>query len=318
MTPRMAEKKPQKTIKGRSETEQPITSPSWLDYFRFGESYTSLVLGIIVVIITTVLLVFLVKDRNVTQVTGRQEVSSTSTQGGTDESKNIAQTVTSPTTTIIPTVTTQITPSPTVKVTPSVITKNFTVTVTKKPTPTVAPTKIKMPSPTITVKPTITTKPTVTKVPTPTKVIAQTNTTTSAATKGGTSHIVASGDTLWSIAEKYYKSGYNWVDISRVNNLSNPGIINVGTKLIIPNVQPKLATVINKVTQSQNVQYGPKITGSVYTIQKGDHLWGIAVRAYNDGYKWAEIARVNNITNPGVIHVGNVLKIPRTNAPNNR
>ena len=34
-----------------------------------------------------------------------------------------------------------------------------------------------------------------------------------------TKHTVAKGETLWSIAEKYYKSGYNWVDIQKENNL---------------------------------------------------------------------------------------------------
>lgn len=44
---------------------------------------------------------------------------------------------------------------------------------------------------------------------------------------------------------------------------------------------------------------------------KGDHLWGIAVRAYGDGYKWVEIARENNLVNPNLIHPGNVLSLPR-------
>src|SRR3989344_9116676 len=49
---------------------------NWLNIFRFGESYSSLLLGIIVVIITTILLVILVKDRNITQ----KDVSSTNTE----------------------------------------------------------------------------------------------------------------------------------------------------------------------------------------------------------------------------------------------
>src|SRR3989344_2913247 len=34
-------------------------------------------------------------------------------------------------------------------------------------------------------------------------------------------YTVAKGDHLWKIAEKYYGSGYNWVDIAKVNKLEN-------------------------------------------------------------------------------------------------
>ena len=126
-------------------------------------------------------------------------------------------------------------------------------------------------------------------------------------------HIVINGENLWTIAEKYYKSGYNWVDISRVNKLSNPSLITVGMKLSIPDVNPKTATVVEKI--NDETVFGAKITGTTYTIKKGDHLWGVAVRAFNDGYKWVEIARVNNINNPDLIQPGLVLKLPRTTSP---
>lgn len=58
-----------------------------------------------------------------------------------------------------------------------------------------------------------------------------------------TKHTVAKGETLWSIAEKYYKSGYNWVDIQKENNLANAGSIEVGQELSIPDVAAKTATV---------------------------------------------------------------------------
>ena len=47
-------------------------------------------------------------------------------------------------------------------------------------------------------------------------------------------HQVAEGEHLWKIAEKYYSSGYNWVDIARENNLNNPNAIAVGQELTIP------------------------------------------------------------------------------------
>jgi nucleoid-associated protein YgaU len=122
-------------------------------------------------------------------------------------------------------------------------------------------------------------------------------------------YLVKEGDDLWSISEKIYGSGYNWVDVANENKLVNPGVLYVGTKLTIPNVKPKV--VQNVMDSSVNAQSGSPITGPTYTIQKGDYLWSIAVRAYGNGYKWPEIAKANNLTNPDLIFSGNVLKLPR-------
>ena len=119
-------------------------------------------------------------------------------------------------------------------------------------------------------------------------------------------YTVKSGDYLWSIAEKIYGSGYNWVDLAKANNLENPGVLYAGTKLIVPDVTPKLITVQVNPTQVQN-----PITGSTYTVVKGDFLWDIAVRAYGDGYQWVKIAKANNLVNPNLIFSGNVLNLSR-------
>ena len=121
-----------------------------------------------------------------------------------------------------------------------------------------------------------------------------------------TTHTVAAGETLWKIAEAYYDSGYNWVDIAEENEIANPGLIEEGQLLSIPKVDAKTATV-SKPEVSPQVS----ITGSTYTVVKGDNLWDIAVKAYSDGYKWVEISRENKLVNPNVIHAGNVLILPR-------
>lgn len=121
-------------------------------------------------------------------------------------------------------------------------------------------------------------------------------------------YTVKAGDDLWHIAETYYKSGYNWVDIAKANNLADPSTIHAGNKLVIPRVTPVVATISSTPT----IQAAPKIiTNTTYTVQKGDTLWNIAVRAYADGYQWTKIAQVNNLTNPSLIFSGNVLTIPR-------
>ena len=288
----------------QSKPVQPVepqkTSTSWLDYMRFGESYTSLILGIIVVIITTILLVFTVKDRSSLPANPSgnttQEVSSTKIEPTlSDETVASIIDTGTPIPTVEPTATPEITTAPTA---PKAAT----------PTVKVQPTKVQ---PTVTIAPKATSVPTVTAMPTVKPSVVEKPTQAPANIGGEKSYTVTSGDSLWTIAEKFYKSGYNWVDIASANKLSSPGVLNVGQKLTIPNVAPKLATVetINATV------FGPKIVGSTYTVQKGDHLWGIAVRAYGDGYKWTEIAKLNNITAPNVIEVGMVLKLPRTNAP---
>jgi len=122
-----------------------------------------------------------------------------------------------------------------------------------------------------------------------------------------TTYTVQAGESLWTIAEKIYGSGYNWVDLAKTNNLTNPGLIFSNTKLVVPNVAPKLSTV-------QNQQISPTaepINGTTYTVKKGDCLWTIAVRAYGDGYKWVEIAKANSLANPDLIYSGNVFQLPR-------
>ncbi len=121
-------------------------------------------------------------------------------------------------------------------------------------------------------------------------------------------YIVQQGDDLWHIAEKFYKSGYNWVDIAAVNKLDNPGLLFTGQQLTIPTVTAKVATI---TTAMQHAPPTNAITGNSYTIVHGDSLWDISVRAYGDGYRWVDIAKANSLANPGLIFSGNVLIIPR-------
>ena len=118
-------------------------------------------------------------------------------------------------------------------------------------------------------------------------------------------YTVKGGDSLWKISQNIYGSGYNWVDISRENKLTNPGLIVPGQTLTIPNVPAKKETVAGVFVKKP-------ITDNSYTVVRGDNLWNISVRAYQDGFKWPEITKANRyIVNPRLIHPGNVLVIPR-------
>lgn len=117
-----------------------------------------------------------------------------------------------------------------------------------------------------------------------------------------TTYKVQTGDDLWKIAEKFYSSGYNWVDIAKENNLKNANFLLVDQELVLPKAEVrKPAETIADQT----------ITDKQYTVVKGDSLWNIAVRAYQDGYQWVKIANENNLSNPDMIHPGNILNIPR-------
>lgn len=120
-------------------------------------------------------------------------------------------------------------------------------------------------------------------------------------------HIVVKGETLWSISEDSFGSGYNWTDIKKANNLTS-NTIEVGQKLTIPDVSAKQPT---STTVSATTKPEGSISTNTYTVVKGDCLWNIAVRTYGDGFRWVEIAKANNLKNPSIIHPGNVLTLPR-------
>ena len=116
-------------------------------------------------------------------------------------------------------------------------------------------------------------------------------------------HTVAQGETLWTISEKYYGTGYNWVDIAETNSLQSPDLIETGQTLTLPEIA---------VTETLTPLASPEaVPATSYTVVKGDHLWGIAVKNYGDGYKWVEIAKANNLKNPNLLFVGTVLTLPR-------
>ena len=111
-------------------------------------------------------------------------------------------------------------------------------------------------------------------------------------------YTVVQGDNLWTISEKFYQTGYKWIDIAKANNLTNPDIIEKGVKLKIPKDESLIAQPNS-------------ISGTTYTVKQGEYLWDIAVRAYGDGYKWVDIAKANSLENPDLIFSGNNLVIPR-------
>jgi 5'-nucleotidase len=54
-----------------------------------------------------------------------------------------------------------------------------------------------------------------------------------ASSGGATMHTVAKGETLYSIARKYYNDGKRWKDIAKANSVT-PEKLKVGQELVIP------------------------------------------------------------------------------------
>jgi nucleoid-associated protein YgaU len=156
-------------------------------------------------------------------------------------------------------------------------------------------------------------------------------------TKLPTFYTVQEGDDLWKISEDFYETGYNWTDIAEENDLTNANQIEVGQELTIPDVEPRSATSTPSPTpedveetevikeedeltptptmaaedEESSIDAEGAIQGTTYTVERGDTLWDISVRAYGDGYRWVDIARANELKNPNLIHRGNVFVIPR-------
>jgi LysM repeat protein len=114
-------------------------------------------------------------------------------------------------------------------------------------------------------------------------------------------HVVVTGDTLYSIALHY---GVSVNDLMAANNITNPNYIRVGQVLVIP-----LSGVTPTPTPTGQA---PQPTPIIYTVRRGDTLYSLA-RRY--GTTVEAIARDNNIVNPNLIYVGQQLVIHGTTTP---
>lgn len=103
-------------------------------------------------------------------------------------------------------------------------------------------------------------------------------------------YTVKVGDTLSQIALRY---GVTVNQIVALNNIKNPNLIYPGEKLRI--------TSISMTNSSQNQVLNKPTTQTVYVVQRGDTLSGIALRF---GTTVQNLVRLNNIQNPNLIFVG--------------
>jgi len=120
--------------------------------------------------------------------------------------------------------------------------------------------------------------------------------------------VVEQGDSLWKIAERVYGDGYKWTEIAELNELNNPGLLFVGEELLLPKIEKVAIADEGGSIQKERVLSGEEVE---YTVEKNDSLWKIAVKFYEDGYRWSEIYEDNKekIFNPNGLEIGMILTI---------
>ena len=71
--------------------------------------------------------------------------------------------------------------------------------------------------------------------------------------------------------------------------------------------------MINPVSEEESIEIPEEI---FYTIEKGDTLWGISEKFYNDGSKYKHIveANIEVIKDPDLIYPGQTIRIPELTA----
>lgn len=119
-----------------------------------------------------------------------------------------------------------------------------------------------------------------------------------------TTHTVQPGENLFRIGLKY---GVSWQALRDVNGLAGTTIF-VGQQLIIP----QSGAVVTPPPATEPAPAPQPISGATYTVQRGDTLFRIATRL---GVNMWELAAANQIRNPSLLYIGQVLVIPGAGQP---
>jgi nucleoid-associated protein YgaU len=112
-------------------------------------------------------------------------------------------------------------------------------------------------------------------------------------------HVVEKGETLSSISKKHYDTVAKWRIIYEANKsvIPDPNVVPVGTKLRIPAATEAgraevAAAAATRVALSADVPASRR-GRRTYTAKKGDTLFRIALKEYDDGSKWKDILAAN-------------------------
>lgn len=103
-------------------------------------------------------------------------------------------------------------------------------------------------------------------------------------------YTVKSGDSWWSIAASQLGDGTRYAELAAYNGKKPTDMIYAGQALKLP--------------------VGTATPSKTYTVKAGDSWWSIADKQLGDGSRYNELARLNGKTAVGVIHPGDVIKLP--------
>lgn len=78
-----------------------------------------------------------------------------------------------------------------------------------------------------------------------------------------------------------------------------------------PNLIPAQQTTNETASDTSTPDVAVDQLPGKYTIKDGDTLFTVAKKYYNDGYKFTEIVKANNIKDENKVEVGQVLEIPK-------
>ncbi len=132
-------------------------------------------------------------------------------------------------------------------------------------------------------------------------------------------HVVAGGDSLSTISQKYFGSTKHWKAIFEANRkvLSTPDDLVVGMKLVIPAIEQPPAPAAGTPPATPKAPTVPAelaALGTPYTVQEGDTLAGIAIRLLGSETEWSRIYELNKgFTMKDADHLspGMVIVIPK-------
>ena len=120
-------------------------------------------------------------------------------------------------------------------------------------------------------------------------------------------YTVQSGDTLSGIALKFSTTSSK---LAQLNSISNPNLIYVGQRLL---VNQSSNSNSSSSGQSSSTTTNTETSSASYTVKSGDTLSGIA-NQYNTTVN--QIVSLNQLSNPNLIYVGQVLKLKNSQTTN--
>lgn len=128
-------------------------------------------------------------------------------------------------------------------------------------------------------------------------------------------HTVQKGETLSGISRKYYNTVSCWKSILEANKnlISDPKKLRVGMRIVIP---PRSAVTSTQTHHAavmvQLSAAAPSSDAKTYVAMKGDTLYSIAKKFYNDGSAWKKLLKANadKLKDPKDLREGMSLVVP--------